>query len=91
MSPLLKGPSSVLLIAYYDGKRPETPYEDARNIINMEIDICLPMDILGSFLKAPKQFKYLMVVVDYFIKWIEVEALTKIIGAIILKFLKRNV
>ncbi|MCI04714.1 gag-pol polyprotein, partial [Trifolium medium] len=36
------------------------------------------MDILGSFPTASGQNKYLIVVVDYFMKWIEAEPLAKI-------------
>ena len=38
------------------------------------------MDILGPFPLGRGQTKFLIVVVDYFTKWIEVEALTKIIA-----------
>ncbi|RDX82717.1 Pol polyprotein, partial [Mucuna pruriens] len=36
------------------------------------------VDILGPFLPAPGQVKYLIVVVDYFTKWIEAEAIAMI-------------
>jgi len=36
------------------------------------------MDILGPFPKATRQCKFLFITVDYFIKWIEVEALASI-------------
>lgn len=49
------------------------------------------MDILIPFPQAPGQLKYLIVVVDYFTKWMEVEALAKITMANILKFLKRKI
>ncbi|RDY00032.1 Pol polyprotein, partial [Mucuna pruriens] len=36
------------------------------------------MDILGPFLKAKGQIKFLLIGVDYFTKWIEAEPLAKI-------------
>ncbi|GAU45421.1 hypothetical protein TSUD_182900 [Trifolium subterraneum] len=49
------------------------------------------MDILGHFPTAARQVKYLIVVVDYFTKWIEAEPLAKIGASHILRFFKRNV
>ncbi|GAU34822.1 hypothetical protein TSUD_394480 [Trifolium subterraneum] len=49
------------------------------------------MDILGPFPTAARQVKYLIVAVDYFTKWIEVELLAKIGASHILRFFKRNV
>ncbi|GAU45958.1 hypothetical protein TSUD_301670 [Trifolium subterraneum] len=49
------------------------------------------MDILGPFLTAARQVKYLIVTVDYFTKWIEAEPLAKIGASHILRFFKRNV
>ena len=49
------------------------------------------MDILRPFTVGSYQNKYLIVVVDYFTKWIEVEALAKITTFNILCFYKRNV
>ena len=46
------------------------------------------MDILGPFMQVTYQNKFLIVVVDYFMKWIEVEALAKIILHNILCFYK---
>jgi len=39
------------------------------------------MDILGSLPKAMGQCKYLFVIVDYFINWIEAEAIVSITAA----------
>jgi len=39
------------------------------------------MDILGPFLKAIGQRKYLFVVVDYSTKWIKVDAVVSITAA----------
>lgn len=36
------------------------------------------MDILGPFTKAIGKRKFVLVVVDYFTKWVEVEALVEI-------------
>ncbi|GAU50359.1 hypothetical protein TSUD_409320 [Trifolium subterraneum] len=49
------------------------------------------MDILGPFPTAARQVKYLIVVVDYFTKWIEAEPLAKIGASHIVRFFKRNV
>ncbi|GAU25741.1 hypothetical protein TSUD_216720 [Trifolium subterraneum] len=49
------------------------------------------MDILGPFPTAARQAKYLIVVVDYFTKWIEAKPLAKIGASHILRFFKRNV
>lgn len=44
------------------------------------------VDILGPYPIAPKQLKFLVVVVDYFTKWIEAEPLSKITIERIVKF-----
>lgn len=49
------------------------------------------MELLGPFALSPDQLKHLVVVFDYFIKWIEAEALEKIIATSILKFFKKKV
>lgn len=49
------------------------------------------MDILGPFDLAPGNLGYLIVIVDYFTKWIEVEALTNITVTNVIKFFKRNI
>ncbi|GAU39244.1 hypothetical protein TSUD_396900 [Trifolium subterraneum] len=49
------------------------------------------MDILGPFLTAARQVKYLIVAVDYFTKWIEAKPLAKIGASHILRFFKINV
>ena len=36
------------------------------------------MDLRGLFLEAIRQRKYLIIAIDYFTKWIEVEPLAKI-------------
>lgn len=49
------------------------------------------MDILGPFPISKGQVKFLIVVVDYFTKWIEVERLTSITTWQVRKFLWKNV
>ncbi|CAL1384138.1 unnamed protein product [Linum trigynum] len=49
------------------------------------------MDLLGPFPKAPGQFKYLIVAVDYFTKWIEAEPLASITETQVRKFTKKNI
>lgn len=61
-------------------------HEDVFNAPSTELHVLtLPwsfmqwrMDLLCPFALAPNQLSYLIVVVDYFTKWIEVEALVKI-------------
>nr|KYP38620.1 Pol polyprotein [Cajanus cajan] len=48
------------------------------------------MDILGPFLMAKGQCKFLLVAVDYFTKWIEVEPLATITAHNVQKFLWKN-
>jgi len=49
------------------------------------------IDLLGPFPKATRQLKYLVVVIDYSTKWIEVEPLVKITAKNVLRFFKRNI
>jgi len=49
------------------------------------------IDLLGLFPKAAGQLKYLVVAIDYSIKWIETEPLTKITAKNVLRFFKRNI
>ena len=44
------------------------------------------MDIIGPFPPASRQRKFLLVVVDYFTKWIEVEPLTRITATQVQQF-----
>ena len=46
------------------------------------------MDILGPFVQGTYQNKFLIMVVDYFTKWIEAEALAKITSHNLLRFYK---
>jgi len=49
------------------------------------------MDILGPFPFAKGQVKFLIVAIDYFTKWIEVEPLTTITAQQVQKFCWKNV
>ncbi|XP_057432026.1 uncharacterized protein LOC130724759 [Lotus japonicus] len=49
------------------------------------------MDLLGPFETAPGQLKHLVVVVDYFTKWIEAEPLATITSARIQRFFYKNI
>lgn len=49
------------------------------------------MYILGPFPPATGQLKYLIVAINYFTKWVEVEALVKITTTNILEFIKRSI
>lgn len=48
------------------------------------------MEILVPFAPAPRQLRYLIVSVDYFTKWIEVEALANITATNIINLFKKN-
>ncbi|XP_075499877.1 uncharacterized protein LOC142538445 [Primulina tabacum] len=49
------------------------------------------LDIVGPFPIARAQKKFLLVVVDYFSKWVEVEPLAKITKEEVMKFLWKNI
>ena len=49
------------------------------------------MDILDPFPLGRGQTKFMIVVVDYFIKWIEAEVLTKIIAQQVQTFVWKNI
>ena len=49
------------------------------------------LDLLGPFPTAPGRFKFLIVTIDTFTKWIEGEPLTKITAAAAQKFVQRNI
>lgn len=49
------------------------------------------IDLLELFLKALGGFYYLVVVVDYFIKWVETEPLATISGKAVQKFMWKNI
>ena len=49
------------------------------------------MDIIGPFLIAMKQLKFLIVGIDYFTKWVEAEALATITEKNVQSFVWRNI
>ncbi|KAI9094735.1 hypothetical protein K1719_026541 [Acacia pycnantha] len=49
------------------------------------------MDLLGPFKQAVGQLRWLIVAVDYFTKWIEVELVATITSARVQKFLQKNI
>lgn len=49
------------------------------------------MNILGLFPTTPGQRKFLLVTIDYFTKWVEVEPLANIIAYAIQKFFWKNI
>lgn len=51
----------------------------------------LGLDILGSFMTNQGHIKYLKIVVDYFTKWVEEEALANIMTTNVLKFFKWSI
>ncbi|XP_027158219.1 uncharacterized protein LOC113759836 [Coffea eugenioides] len=65
---------------------------------NLMIPITLPWpfeqwgtDIIGPFSRAPGNFAYVVVAIDYFTKWVEAEPLRSITGAAIQKFFWKSV
>lgn len=48
------------------------------------------IDIVGPFPKAPGRYKFLVVAVGYFTKWVEAEPLTSIMGKNIFRFVWKN-
>lgn len=49
------------------------------------------MDIIAPFPLALSQLKYLLLVIEYFTKWIELDTLEIITSTNILNFLKKNI
>ena len=49
------------------------------------------IDIVGPLPYGKKQVKFLLVVIDYFTKWVEVKALTMITEAKIRNFVWKNI
>ena len=49
------------------------------------------LDILGPFPRATGNRRFILVVVDYFIKWVEVEALANIHDVDVTKFIWKNI
>ncbi|GJZ19533.1 reverse transcriptase domain-containing protein [Tanacetum coccineum] len=67
------GPRSVVAKAMRSGYYWTTMHRDAREIIRK-------IDIAGPFSEGPRNVKFLIVAMDYFMKWIEVKAVATIIG-----------
>ena len=49
------------------------------------------IDIMGPFPLGKKQLKFLIIAIDYFIKWVEVELVTTITKAKITSFVWKNI
>ena len=49
------------------------------------------IDIMGPFPLGKKQLKFLIIAIDYFIKWVEVELVTTITEAKITSFVWKNI
>ncbi|KAL0285764.1 UNVERIFIED_CONTAM: hypothetical protein Sangu_2764900 [Sesamum angustifolium] len=49
------------------------------------------IDILGPFPPAPAQKKFIILAVEYFSKWVEVEALAKILEKEVINFIWKNI
>ncbi|KAL0361080.1 UNVERIFIED_CONTAM: hypothetical protein Sradi_3792500 [Sesamum radiatum] len=49
------------------------------------------IDIVGPFLLAAGQRKFILVAIDYFIKWVEAEPLARITEGEVMKFIWKNI
>lgn len=49
------------------------------------------IDIMGQLLIGRKQFKFLIIAIDYFMKWVEAEPAVTITEAIICSFVWKNI
>lgn len=49
------------------------------------------IDLVGPFDQAPEQYKFLIVAIDYFTKWVEAEPLAKITSRNVLNFVGKNI
>ena len=49
------------------------------------------IDIMGPFPLGKKQLNFLIIAIDYFIKWVEVELVTTITEAKITSFVWKNI
>ncbi|GJZ16576.1 reverse transcriptase domain-containing protein [Tanacetum coccineum] len=77
------GPRSVVANAMRLGYYWPTMHRDAQNMIRI--------DIAGHFPKGPGKVKFLIVVMDYFTKWIEAKAVSTITGNQVKKFVWDNI
>ena len=49
------------------------------------------IDIMGPLPQGKKQVRFLLVFIDYFMKWVEAEALTTITEAKVQSFVRKNI
>ena len=49
------------------------------------------IDIMGPFPPGKKQLKFIIIAIDYFIKWVKVELVTTITEAKIISFVWKNI
>ena len=49
------------------------------------------IDIMGPFPLRKKQFRFLIIAIDYFIKWVEAEPVTMITEAKVTRFAWKNI
>ncbi|XP_074298830.1 uncharacterized protein LOC141629781 [Silene latifolia] len=67
------------------------PIEPMHPIISPWPFMMWGMDIVGKLPRAPGNRVYMLVMTDYFSKWIEVEAMTEVKEAHVISFIKRNI
>ncbi|GKE20270.1 reverse transcriptase domain-containing protein [Tanacetum coccineum] len=84
------GPRSVEAKAIRTGYYWPTMHKDARKVIR-ECQDCQGIDIAGPFPEGPGKVKFLIVAIDYFIKWIEAKPVVTITGNQVKKFVWDNI
>ncbi|GJV63034.1 reverse transcriptase domain-containing protein [Tanacetum coccineum] len=81
---------SVVAKAIRTGYYWPTMHTDARKLIR-ECNDCQGIDIAGPFPEGPSKVKFLIVVIDYFTKWIEAKPVTTITGNQVKMFVWDNI
>ncbi|GKB93307.1 reverse transcriptase domain-containing protein [Tanacetum coccineum] len=84
------GPRSVVAKAMRSGYYWPTMHRDTRDMTRKCKD-CQGIDITGPFPEGPGKVKFLIVVMDYFTKWIEAKAVATISGTQVKKFVWDNI
>ena len=68
----------------------ETRRDDDTNILTMALHPW-GIDIIGPFLLGKKQLRFLIIAIDYFIKWVEAKPMMTIIEAKVISFVWKNI
>ncbi|GJX60396.1 reverse transcriptase domain-containing protein [Tanacetum coccineum] len=83
-------PRSVIAKAIRTGYYWPTMHADARKLIR-ECNNCQGIDIAGPFPEGPGKVNFLIMVIDYFTKWIEAKPVATITGKQVKKFVWDNI